>query len=76
MGTPSGYGDDYEFCDKCAPVAEKHFNIACYHDGGMMMAPECEGNYEPSSMAPSPPHTCPFTEEERNEAMLAFRNYR
>jgi hypothetical protein len=73
MGPPSGYADDYVFCDKCAPIAENHFDIASYHDGGMMSDPACEGKLRGQN---DKPHTCPFTEEERNEAMLAFDNYR
>ena len=71
-GTPSGYADDYVFCKQCAPLADKHFTIAGYHDGGMIAAPECEGRFDD----PTIPHTCPFTEEERNEAKEAFKNYR
>lgn len=70
MGTPSGYGDDYIFCQTCATMAEKHFDIASWHDGGMVAAPECQG-YEDGKE-----HTCPFSEEEREEAKLAFKNYR
>lgn len=71
-GTPSGYADDYIFCKTCAPAAEKHFSIAGWHDGGMMFAPACEGR----SDEPAIQHTCPFTEEERYEAIEAFKNYR
>ena len=60
MGTPSGYGDDYVFCKKCAPGAKKHFYIAAWHDGGMMSAPSCAA----SSTDPTISHTCPFTEED------------
>ena len=71
MGTPSGYGDDYSFCDECAPAAKLHFNIACYHSGGMVAAPSCEG-----SDGDNKPHTCHFSAEQRQEAKNAFRNYR
>lgn len=71
-GTPSGYADDYVFCPACAPIAEKHFSIAGWHDGGMIVAPSCEGKFND----PTIPHTCPFTEEDRNEAREAFKNYR
>lgn len=72
-GTPSGYADDYVFCDDCWPVADKHFTIAQWHDGGMIVAPSCEGR---DNEEPKIPHTCPFTEEELEEAKLGFKHYR
>lgn len=72
MGTPSGYGDDYIFCKLCAKRAKKHFDIASWHDGGMMAPASCEGRFDD----PSIPHTCPFTDAERLEARIAFKNYR
>lgn len=68
MGTPSGYGDDYTFCVDCATAAEKNFEIAEWHDGGMVAAPQCGGDE-------NNPHTCPFSEEERAATRLAFKSY-
>jgi hypothetical protein len=69
MGTPSGYADDYAFCDACAVVAKKHFDIAAKHDGGMVSAPDC-GGWDDK------PHTCSFSEEELSKAKIAFHSYR
>lgn len=70
MGTPSGYGDDYIFCDKCIVMAKRNFSIASTHDGSMISAPECEG-----SDSRNIPHTCKWSKEERNEAKKAFNHY-
>jgi hypothetical protein len=71
-GTPSGYADDYIFCNNCAPVVKKHFDIAGWHDGGMVSEPPCQARLDKPEIS----HTCPFSEKELNEAKLAFRNYR
>jgi hypothetical protein len=69
MGTPSGYGDDYIFCNDCAPKAKIHFEIAACHDGGMVSAPDCEGDDDKI------PHTCRFSKEQLIAAREAFKRY-
>jgi hypothetical protein len=70
MGTPSGYADDYIFCDSCASSAKIHFEIACRHDGGMVSDPECKG-----SEAHGIPHTCCYSKEQLKASYEAFRHY-
>jgi hypothetical protein len=73
MGTPWGYADDYTFCDECAPEADKNFDIACAHTDGPGGAAECLGK---DDVIPPIPHTCKYTEAEREAAKLAFKHYR